>query len=78
MGIAGGAGIGGSPGLGAAGMPGMGLGTGLGSDVTNAMPYPGYVQGQLPANAPPGATLDSVMSYLMASPGGRIVYYHVD
>jgi hypothetical protein len=59
-------------------MPGMGLGTGLGSDVTNAMPYPGYVQGQLPANAPPGASLDSVMAYLMASPGGRIVYYHID
>jgi general secretion pathway protein K len=78
LGLAGAPGVGGSTGLGTAGMPGMGLGTGLGSDVTNAMPYPGYVQGQLPANAPPGATLDSVMAYLMASPGGRIVYYHID
>jgi general secretion pathway protein K len=76
LGMAGSAGIGGSTGLGAAGAPG--LGTGFGTDVTNAMPYPGFVQGQLPANAPPGATLESVMAYLMASPGGRIVYYHID
>jgi hypothetical protein len=78
LGIGGAAGVGGSTGLGTAGLPGMGLGTGLGTDQTNALPYPGYQQGQLPANAPPGATLDSVMAYLMASPGGRIIYYHIE
>ncbi|HVW24325.1 MAG TPA: type II secretion system protein GspK [Polyangiaceae bacterium] len=77
-GVGGTSGIGGGTGLGAAGLPGMGLGTGFGTDVTNAMPYAGFVQGQLPANAPAGATMDGVFAYLMPSPGGRIVYFRTE
>ncbi|HEX3595130.1 MAG TPA: type II secretion system protein GspK [Polyangiaceae bacterium] len=76
-------GLGGAPGTGAAGSPGTGIGGGLGGlgltgDATNALPYTGFQPGQLPANAPPGATVDGALAYLMPNPGGRIVYFHMD
>jgi general secretion pathway protein K len=77
LGLGGAPGAAGSPGLGAAGVPGLGLGL-PGADATNALPFAGFVPGQMPANMPPGATLDGALSYLVPSPGGRIVYFRMD
>lgn len=71
----GGAGAAGAPGIGAAAAPGLGL---PGADATNALPFAGFQQGQLPAGMPAGATLDGALSYLVPSPGGRIVYFRMD
>ncbi|HEX4337881.1 MAG TPA: type II secretion system protein GspK [Polyangiaceae bacterium] len=75
-------GLGGAPGSGAAGSPGTGVAGGLGAaltgSATNALPFSGFVPGQLPANAPPGATVDGALAYLIPNPGGRIVYFHMD
>jgi general secretion pathway protein K len=74
-------GVGGAPSTaattGVSGMPGM-LGAGLGSDQQFASPFAGYQQGQIPQGMPTGATQDGVFAYLMPSPGGRIVYFHID
>jgi general secretion pathway protein K len=76
LGLAGAPGAAGAPATGAAG---AGAGLGLpGADATNALPFAGFVPGQLPGNLPAGATLDGALSYLVPSPGGRIVYFRMD
>ncbi len=72
-----GTGAAGAPLTGAAAAPGL-AGLGLSGSATNALPFVGFQQGQLPANAPPGATVDGALAYLMPNPGGRIVYFHLD
>ena len=81
---AGGAGAGAAPGSvpalpGAAASPGAALGAlGLGADATNALPFSGFVPGQLPQGMPAGATVDGALAYLVPSPGGRIVYFRME
>jgi general secretion pathway protein K len=72
--------------VGAAGAQALGLGTGGAaataaiptSTATVGSPFAGASPSALPSGVPSGTTLDGDLSYLVPSPGGRIVYFRID